>query len=156
MARAQKFTKSAKTHKPSHKTANALGYAKRHSLKSKATTSSLSDVYEHQQEKVRREKVKLQLAKDELIEFGGGEDGSEDEDAAHTRGGEKQPRLVGEHDDDSGIEEDEDEEIDSDAAFEESDEERYAGFSFSNNVRMPLFSWYSAHMFNIEKWQEQV
>ena len=44
------------------------------------------------------------------------------------------PRLVGENDDDMGIAEEDDEEIDSDEAFEESDEERFAGFSFSQKV----------------------
>ena len=52
------------------------------------------------------------------------------------------PRLVGENDDDSGIGEDEDEEIDSDAAFEESDEDRFAGFSFSHKVCAILLSFF--------------
>ena len=38
------------------------------------------------------------------------------------------------NDDDMGIAEEDDEEIDSDEAFEESDEERFAGFSFSQKV----------------------
>lgn len=140
MARAQKAQKSqkfAKSHGPSRKSANALGYAKRRSLKPQAT-SSISDVYEYQQEKVRRAKVKLQLSKDERMEFGAEGSGSEDgDDDALRRARDRRPRLVGEEDDDDNvIDEDDDEEIDSDAAFEESDEERFAGFSFASDVRI--------------------
>lgn len=42
-------------------------------------------------------------------------------------------RLIGELDDDEKIDSADDEELDSDAAFNESDEERYAGF-FSSKV----------------------
>ena len=88
---------------------------------------------EYEQERVRRSKVKLQVDKDELL---GMAHGSEDEeDGMHSRGKATRPRLVGEKDDDDGIAEDEDEEIDSDEAFEESDEERFAGFNFSHSVR---------------------
>ena len=132
--------KAGRASRPSRKAANALGYAKRQSLKSKTLGSQLSDVYEYQQERVRRAKVKPLLEKDEIAGAGGGAGGSEDEDEEGTGGGvgrrrEVRPRLVGENDDDGGIGEDEDEEIDSDAAFEESDEERFAGFSFSHKVR---------------------
>jgi U3 small nucleolar RNA-associated protein 14 len=44
-------------------------------------------------------------------------------------------RLIGENDDDERIDSAEDEELDSDAAFDESDEDRYAGF-FSSKVRI--------------------
>jgi len=40
------------------------------------------------------------------------------------------PRLIGETVEDEDISSGDDEDIDSDAAFEESDEERFAGFSF--------------------------
>ena len=40
------------------------------------------------------------------------------------------PRLIGETVEDEEIPPEDDEELDSDAAFEESDEERFAGFSF--------------------------
>ncbi|KAI0714788.1 Utp14 protein-domain-containing protein [Earliella scabrosa] len=128
--------KAGRASRPSRKAANALGYAKRQSMKSKTLGSQLSDVYEYQQERVRRAKVKPLLEKDEIAGAGGGAGGSEDEDEEGTGGvgrrREVRPRLVGENDDDGGIGEDEDEEIDSDAAFEESDEERFAGFSFSH------------------------
>lgn len=42
-------------------------------------------------------------------------------------------RLIGENDDDERIDSADDEELDSDAAFDESDEDRYAGF-FSSKV----------------------
>ena len=133
MAKGKPFGKPTNSGRPSRKAANALGYAKRQNLKSKTLGSGLSDVYEYQQEKVRRAKVKPLLEKDEIMGVGGAESGSEDEGAAGNRRNMK-PRLVGENDDDMGIAEDEDEEIDSDDAFEESDEERFAGFSFSQKV----------------------
>jgi hypothetical protein len=42
----------------------------------------------------------------------------------------RKPRLIGENVEDEDIPSEDDEELDSDAAFEESDEERFAGFSF--------------------------
>ena len=125
--------------KPSFKkTSNAAGYAKRKSLKSKAV-SNPSDVYEYQPERVRRAKVKLQLEKDEVLGAGAGDDDSDAEGSASGRGQPK-PRLVGENDDDDGIASDEDEELDSDAAFDESDEERFAGFDFSHSkVRLSFY-----------------
>lgn len=137
MARLQKKVKTNKLRAPSRKVANALGYAKRQSSKSKVLSGgTISDVYEYQPEKVRRSKVKLQLEKDELIGAGGEGSGSDLEDDEGGRTGKSGgPRLVGEKEDDEEIDEDEDEDIDSDEAFEESDEERFAGFNFSHNVR---------------------
>ncbi|KAI0756427.1 Utp14 protein-domain-containing protein [Daedaleopsis nitida] len=117
--------------RPLRKAANALGYAKRQTLKSKTLGSQLSDVYEYQQEKVRRAKIKPLLEKDDTAGLRGGESGSEDEEGTMGNRRERRPRLVGENDDDDGIGEDEDEEIDSDGAFEESDEEDFAGSKFS-------------------------
>lgn len=119
------------TKQSSKKASNASGYAKRKSLKSKAL-SNPSDVYEYHSEKVRRSKVKLQLEKDEILGVGGGDDESDAEGGVSGHG-KSRPRLVGENDDDDGIASDEDEELDSDAAFDESDEERFAGFDFSHN-----------------------
>ncbi|KAI0334039.1 Utp14-domain-containing protein [Cubamyces sp. BRFM 1775] len=137
MAKNRGSGKGAKSTQSSRKAGNALGYAKRQSLKSKALSSrDVGDVYEYQQEKVRRAKVKLQLEKDELAGVGGAESGSEEEGGGMTsRKRDTRPRLVGENDDDDKIDEDEDEEIDSDGAFDESDEERFAGFSFSHKKK---------------------
>ncbi|OBZ79687.1 Uncharacterized protein C57A7.06 [Grifola frondosa] len=132
MAKGRRPGKSMKAQGPSRKASNALGYAKRQTLKSKTlSVGALSDVYEFQQQKVRRSKVKLQFEKDEMV--GGMGSGSEDEEDGNTRKrNEMRPRLVGENDDNDRIGEDEDEEIDSDEAFEDSDEERFAGFNFSH------------------------
>lgn len=137
MARQQNTLKSSshsKTH-PSRKT-NAVGYAKRQTLKSKTLGGDFgaTDVYEYQPEKVRRSKVKLLLEKDDIAATqaeGHSDDGEREE--GRTGAG-RRPRMLGEDEDDNEIKEDEDEEIDSDAAFEESDEERFAGFSFSYKV----------------------
>ncbi|RPD64660.1 Utp14-domain-containing protein [Lentinus tigrinus ALCF2SS1-7] len=134
MAKGRAHGKQANVSRPSKKTANALGYAKRQSLKSKVLGPKISDVYEYQQEKVRRAKVKPLLEKDEVVGYRGRESESEDEEGAGGKRREVRPRLVGENDDD-GIGEDEDEDIDSDEAFDESDEERFAGFSFSHKAK---------------------
>lgn len=141
MARGRAPAKASTTGRSSssRKAANQLGYAKRQTLKSRTLGSQLSDVYEYQQEKVRRAKVKPLLEKDEIVGLGGTVSASEDEEGFLGKRKGIKPRLVGEKDDDSGIGEDEDEEIDSDEAFEESDEERFAGFSFSRNVSTCMF-----------------
>ncbi|KAK7695122.1 hypothetical protein QCA50_002312 [Cerrena zonata] len=127
-------TKSQQPRKPQNKSSqkqnNERGFAKRQLQKSQKPSKSNdhADVYEYQPEKTRRSKVKMQLGRDEID--GARDDHSGSEDGHDPRGG--RPRLVGESDDEGGIASDEDEEIDSDAAFDESDEERFAGFSFSN------------------------
>ena len=82
-----------------------------------------SDVYEYQSQKVRRANIPLSLNKEEKNEHGSDSDGDL---VANIR----RPRLIGESVEDEGIPSEDDEELDSDAAFEESDEERFAGFSF--------------------------
>lgn len=125
MPRAHNPPKGAKN--DSRKAYNAAGYNKRKAAKAQSS-GGLEDVYEYQQERVRRSKVKLQLEKDE--EMGGRGERSDDDEMDGKS--ELKPRLVGEHDDDV-IGEEEDEEIDSDAAFEESDDERFAGFGFASS-----------------------
>ncbi|CAL1694682.1 unnamed protein product [Somion occarium] len=136
MARAQKPKQSRRPQAKSLKQNNLRGFAKRQSLKSQRSSkySESSDVYEYQPENVRRSKVKLQLEKDELDGARRDISGSEDEDDGPKRNG-LRPRLVGENDDEGGLGSDEDEEIDSDEAFDESDEERFAGFNFSTKKR---------------------
>ncbi|KAI0713127.1 Utp14 protein-domain-containing protein [Cerioporus squamosus] len=134
MAKGKAHGKLASSSRPSKKAANALGYAKRQSQKSKVLGPKISDVYEYQQEKVRRAKLKPLLEKDEIAGAGRGDSGSEDEEGTVGKRREVRPRLVGENDDD-GIGEDEDEDIDSDEAFDESDEDRFAGFSFSQKAK---------------------
>lgn len=111
-----------------HAEANVAGYEKRLARKAKSGPA-IMDLYEHvQQNKGRRAKVGLDLDRDEAKEFGVGLDGGDEEDREQLRA-----RLIGEIEDDEEIASDEDEEIDSDAAFEESDEDRFAGF-FSSKV----------------------
>ena len=122
--------------RPSHSKANAAGYAKRHSKKAKAINGLGSDFYEYAPEATRRSKVALDLDRDEAAEYGVGLDG--DNEARE----ELRARLIGENGDSEMIDDADDEEIDSDAAFEESDEERFAGFSFANKVCILTRSWY--------------
>jgi U3 small nucleolar RNA-associated protein 14 len=119
--------------RPSSHKANATGYAKRRSLKAK-TLAGLSDVYEYAPDsKTRRSKVTLDIGRDEAAEVGLGRGGGGDDDEGGS--GEdmrKKARLIGEGE---MIDSEDDEDLDSDAAFEESDEERFAGFSFKQKVR---------------------
>ncbi|KAI0082325.1 Utp14-domain-containing protein [Panus rudis PR-1116 ss-1] len=139
MARAQRSRPERKPQVKTHKENNAQGYAKRHSLKAKNPKDKLAlqDVYEYQSDNVRRSRVRLELEKEEIAGARGAvlsESEGDDEEAITDR----RPRLVGEDDDDEKIPEDEDEEIDSDAAFEESDEERFAGFNFPSDKKKSL------------------
>jgi len=107
--------------------ANVAGYEKRQARKAKSGAGT-SDLYEHIPEKTRRSKVGLDLDRDEALEYGVGIDGANEEEREALKA-----RLIGENVDDEEIASEDDEEIDSDAAFEESDEERFAGF-FSSKV----------------------
>jgi U3 small nucleolar RNA-associated protein 14 len=107
--------------------ANAIGYEKRQARKARANISAV-DVYEHIPEKTKRSNLKPDLDHEEAREFG------ENIDRTSQEG--LMARLVGENVDE-GIASEDDEEIESDDAFEESDEDRFAG-SFSTNVRQSL------------------
>ncbi|RDB24478.1 Uncharacterized protein C57A7.06 [Hypsizygus marmoreus] len=107
--------------RPSGSKANAAGYAKRHSKK--AAFGLSTDVYEYAPEASRRSKVTLDLDREEAAEYGVGIDGDNDEGRE-----ELMARLIGENGEDEMIDSGDDEEVDSDAAFEESDEDRFAGF----------------------------
>ena len=120
---------SGNKRRPSSQKANAIGYAKRHSLKAN-TLAGLSDVYEYAPDsKTRRSKVTLEIGRDEAAEIGLGRGGGESDDEGEDM--RMRARLIGEGD---VIDSGDDEDIDSDAAFEESDEERFAGFSFTHQV----------------------
>ena len=93
--------------------------------------SAQPDVYEYQSHKVRRAHISLSLDKDEVHEHGVTSDDDTDSNV-------RKPRLIGESVEDEDILPEDDEELDSDAAFEESDEERFAGFSFPK-VRHDFF-----------------
>jgi U3 small nucleolar RNA-associated protein 14 len=118
--------------RPLSSKANAAGYAKRHSRKAE-NQLNVSDVYEYQSGKTRRSKVALDLSRDEAGEFLGHDSDNEDADRENAR---PKARLVGENGEDEKLDSEDDEEIDSDNAFEESDEERFAGFNFSYKVRV--------------------
>jgi U3 small nucleolar RNA-associated protein 14 len=131
MAKANRNDRGNKPRPSSHKS-NAAGYAKRHSQKAK-TLAGLSDVYEYAPDsKTRRSKVALDIGRDEAAEIGlGWGGGGSDDDGTDGEDMRTKARLIGEGEIiDSG----DDEDLDSDAAFEESDEERFAGFSFKHQV----------------------
>src|SRR5712671_4670241 len=73
---------------------------------------SRSDVYEYQSHKVRRAHIPLSLDRDEAHEHGAA---SDDDFDANIR----KPRLIGENVEGEDIPSEDDEELDSDAAFED-------------------------------------
>lgn len=110
--------------------ANAAGYEKRVAQRAQRGTST-TDIYEHLPEKNRRSHVTADLDREEALGYGNLDEASE-EQRQNLRA-----RLIGENDDDEEIGSEDDEELDSDAAFEESDEEKFTGF-FSSKVSRPL------------------
>ena len=111
------------------KKSNAIGFSRRQARKQARQSTSIDDVYEFQPEKVRRSKVALRLTKEELAELGR-------DNASDSEGdGQPQPRLIGQNSDDERVDSEDDEDIDSDAAFGESDEETFAGYGFIRKVR---------------------
>ncbi|KAF5312924.1 hypothetical protein D9619_002453 [Psilocybe cf. subviscida] len=121
--------------------ANVAGYEARQARKAQTQAAS-ADLYEHVQEKGgRRARVGLDLDRDEAMEYGVGTDGGGAWESGGLDGvgeGEREAlraRLLGEHEDDEQVASGDDEELDSDAAFEESDEERFAGFFSSKKSK---------------------
>ncbi|GJJ15677.1 hypothetical protein Clacol_009955 [Clathrus columnatus] len=118
--RGKKHTKSVAEH-------NASGFAKRRAKPKKNSPKSLDDVYEYSATKNRRSAVKLVHDKEEFI---GIERDNEDHDNSGLNIEAIRSQILDLGDTNAVINSDEDEEIDSDVAFEESDNEQYAGFSF--------------------------
>ena len=114
------------------KKSNAIGFSRRQARKQARQSTSIDDVYEFQPEKVRRSKVSLRLSKGELAELG--RDNASDSEGDSHRDGQLQPRLIGQNSDDERMDSEDDEDIDSDAAFGESDEETFAGYGFTPKV----------------------
>ncbi|KAF9528093.1 Utp14 protein-domain-containing protein [Crepidotus variabilis] len=109
--------------------ANASGYEKRVARTAAKAINSTADIYEHVPEKTRRSNVTVDLDRDEAWEFGSMNDASQEQINS------LRARLIGENGDDEDIASEDDEELDSDAAFEESDEERFAGFFSSKTLK---------------------
>ena len=89
----------------------------------------MQDVYDYQPGRNRRGGISLQFDEDE-IRGSRFDDDEEDEQSG------RRPRLIGEGEEDERIGSDEDEDIDSDAAFDESDEEEFAGSNVLKKVRI--------------------
>lgn len=108
--------------------ANARGFAARQARK--AVAGDALDVYEYSTGKVRRAGVALSLDREE--EAGLGKKRDEDDEGDDLDDMKEKLRLrIANGDEEGVVLSDEDEEIDSDGAFEdESDEERFANFKF--------------------------
>lgn len=140
--------------KHSKRKGNAIGFAKRQARKVKVSSSSANptDVYEYQAEKNKRANVSLSLAKDEKLAFNV-DDEDEEGDVSERMRGMRRPRLIGEISDDDVIPSDDDEDIDSDNAFEEGDDERFAGFGFSKKVFPSVFFKHQNIDFGVERYE---
>ncbi|KAG8764610.1 hypothetical protein FRC12_008005, partial [Ceratobasidium sp. 428] len=105
--------------------ANIRGYTARQARK--AASGNSLDVYEYTANRVRRAGVPLSLDRDEEAGLGKDDDGDDELDAVKQR----LRRQIANGDEDGVVLSDEDEDIESDDAFEdESDEERFANFKF--------------------------
>jgi U3 small nucleolar RNA-associated protein 14 len=111
---------------------NARGYAARQARK--AISGDALDVYEYSTGRVRRSGVGLTLDREEETGLGKKPHNDDDDDEGENDLDDARERLrlrIANADEDGVVGSDEDEEIDSDAAFEdESDEERFANFKF--------------------------
>ncbi|KAI5118044.1 hypothetical protein M0805_005893 [Coniferiporia weirii] len=126
MKRGGSFRGAKNVSRPTSRKDNAAGFAKRRARSAKAAADA--DVYDYQPGKSKRANVALMLDEDETRGAGYSDDEEEGDEEGGRAG--RKPRLIGEGEEDERIGSDEDEEIDSDGAFEESDEERFAEFNF--------------------------
>ncbi|KAJ6518699.1 Utp14-domain-containing protein [Mycena sanguinolenta] len=119
MARSSQFSGSKSKGPDARAKANAAGYLKRHSTKT--ATPRVEDVYEIvENESGRRRKGKDKKSRREItdLEYDHGEDGALGFDHQSENDERNEPRLFGEGD---KIDSEDDEEIDSDGAFEDID-----------------------------------
>lgn len=121
-----------KNHSNSVAQHNANGFAKRRANTKKSGPTSLDDVYEYTTSKNKRAAVKLTHDRVELV---GLDHNNEDNEMSGVNIQAIRSRILNLEDADDVINSDEDEEIDSDAAFEESDAEEFAGFSFAKSKK---------------------
>ena len=107
--------------------------SKRRPKNEKSPEVNANDIYEYAPTKNRRANVKLNFDKEEI---GGIRSGLPDGEDSDTEMDKIRERIAANMDGDLGvIESDDDDELDSDAAFEgESDEERFANFTFVSSV----------------------
>lgn len=116
---------------------NATGYQKRQDRKNKQREDQNPDVYEYTVGRNKRAGVSMQLDEDELVGNDKHADGGADEDDGDDSDMEKLRRKIAANmEGDMGVvDSEDDEDIDSDAAFEgESDEERFGAFKFAEKV----------------------
>lgn len=121
----------AKAPRKPQQLANARGYAQRQ--RTRSARQDVADAYEFSNGAVRREKVALDLDRDE--ERAAKSDNGDSEDDLRSR--------IAKRVNEDEVHSEDDEEIDSDEAFEGSDEERYASFSFAQRKKARLRVVYS-------------
>lgn len=121
---------------------NVSGYQKRQERKAtKSRSSGLNDLYEYNAGKNRRAHVEMQLDPDELGAEGTSRTkGSLPDDDADDRMEALRRKISANINGEFGVvESEDDEELDSDEAFEgDSDEERFGNFKFAERVRLFL------------------
>ena len=112
---------------------NASGYQKRLERKNKRRHDNDPDVYEYSATRNKRANIAPDVDKDELQGMG---QGFPDDDAANNDMEVLRQKIAANIAEDTGVvNSEDDEDIDSDAAFEgESDEERFGTFKFAEKV----------------------
>jgi hypothetical protein len=120
------------------KKANIAGFEKRMARKPQMKNSSNMDVYEYNEKEGRKGKsranITLDLSKEEAREYGIRDDEENELDDI-----EKMRLKLKMGDEENIIDSDDDEDIDSDAAFGESDEERFASYNLKVCISRPQF-----------------
>lgn len=113
---------------------NVSGYQKRQERKDKAR--QLDDLYEYTTEKNKRAHVELNIDREELAGLGSSKNGFDDDDKMDSDMETLRQKISANMDGDFGVvDSEDDEDIDSDEAFEgESDEERFGNFKFAGKV----------------------
>lgn len=114
---------------------NVSGYKKRHERKDKS--GQLDDLYEYTASKNKRAHVELHVDRDELASQGPSKNALEDNDEIDSDTETLRRKISANMNGEFGVvDSDDDEDIDSDEAFEgESDEERFDNFKFAEKVR---------------------
>jgi len=112
---------------------NAVGYAQRQQRKAQGKDGS-ADIYEYSHTGVKRSNISLSLTRDETQDMKLGEDSDSDDPADEARIAQIRTNM----DEEGIVRSEDDEEIESDDAFDGgSDEERFANFKFKDVSTIP-------------------
>ena len=127
--------KSARPRQPAESSSNARGYAKRKERKP-STSLDPADAYEYAAEKNRRAGVELDLGRDDQARGHGGSDEDSDGDGVDLDDNLRAKiarRIQEDH-----VRSEDDEDIDSDDAFDDEDEQRFGSYKFAQSKKVSV------------------